>query len=66
MKTVKVIELIGSSDVSWEEAAQNALRDASKTVRNIVGLDIINQTAKVKDGRIVRYNTSLKIAFEVE
>jgi flavin-binding protein dodecin len=64
--TIKVIEVIGSSDRSWEAAAQNAVTDASKTVRNIVGLDIINQTANVEDGKIVKFKTSLKLAFEVE
>jgi flavin-binding protein dodecin len=64
--TVKIIEVIGSSEHSWEEAAQNAVTDASKTVRNIVGLDIINHTAKVEGGKIVMYKTSLKLAFEVE
>jgi flavin-binding protein dodecin len=64
--TIKIIEVIGSSDRSWEEAAQRAVADASKTVRGIVGADVINQTAKVKDGKIIRFKTTLKLAFEVE
>jgi flavin-binding protein dodecin len=64
--TVKIIEVIGSSEKSWEEAAQNAVADATKSVRNIVGLDVINQTAKVKDGKISRFKTTMKLAFEVE
>jgi flavin-binding protein dodecin len=65
-KTVKIIEVIGSSEKSWEEAAENAVADATKSVRNIVGLDVINQTAKVKDGKISRFKTTMKLAFEVE
>lgn len=64
--TVKIIEVIGSSEKSWEDAAENAVVDASKTIRGIVGLDVINQTAKVEDGKIKKFKTTLKIAFEVE
>ncbi len=63
---VKVIELIGESPNSWEEAAKNAIDKASETIKNIVGLDVIHFTAKIKDNKIVGYRANVKIAFVVE
>lgn len=61
----KVIELVGKSDKSWEDAAANAVKAASRTLHNITGVEVMNMTAKVKDGRIVEYKTTVKIAFAV-
>ncbi|MCX6655109.1 MAG: dodecin family protein [Candidatus Bathyarchaeota archaeon] len=46
MTVVKIVELIGSSPKSWEEAAINAVKEAAKTVRNIKGVDVKRFTAK--------------------
>ena len=66
MSTVKIIELIGSSDKSWEEAAANAVREASETVSNIVGVEVTAQTAKVSGNHITEYRTTVKVAFKVK
>jgi hypothetical protein len=66
MTVVKIIELIGSSPISWSEAAQNAVTDAAKTVRNIKGVHVKRCTAKVKDNKIVEYSANVKIAFIVD
>jgi flavin-binding protein dodecin len=66
MSVVKVIELIGESPNSWEEATQNAIDVAAKTLRGIVGVDIDHFTAKVKDNKIVAFRANLKIAFKYE
>jgi len=63
---VKILELIGSSEKSWEDAVQEALKDAAKTVRNIVGVDVLGFKADVKNGKITRYKAHVKIAFTVE
>ena len=63
---VKVIELIGNSPEGWEEAVRSAVREAAKTVRNIVGVEVVGMTAKVRDGDIVEYRANVKIAFVVE
>ncbi len=63
---VKVIELIGESPNSWEEAAKNAIEKAAETIKNIVGLDVIHFTAKIKDNKIVAYRANVKVAFVVE
>ena len=66
MTVVKIIELIGSSTIGWSEAAQNAVTEAAKTVKNVKGVHVKRCTAKVKDNKIVEYNTNVKIAFIVE
>ena len=66
MSVVKVIELIGESPNSWEEATQNALTVASKTLRGIVGIDVDHFTAKVKENKIVAYRANVKVAFRYE
>jgi flavin-binding protein dodecin len=66
MTVVKIIELIGSSPNGWTEAAQNAVTEAAKTVKNIKGVHVKRCTARVKDNKIVEYNADVKIAFIVE
>jgi len=60
---VKIIELVGSSTKGWKEAAESALMEAAKTVRNIVGMDIAGWTAKVEENKIASYKANVKIAF---
>ena len=66
MTVVKIIELIGSSPNSWSEAAQNAVTEAAKTIKNIKGVHVKRCTAKVTNNKIVEYNVNVKIAFTVE
>jgi flavin-binding protein dodecin len=65
-KVVKVIELIGSSPESWKEAVKNAVEEASKTLENIVGVDVQGCSGVIKNGKIVEYRANVKIAFVVE
>jgi flavin-binding protein dodecin len=64
----KIIELVGSSDKSWQDAAQVALNEAKKTIHGITGVKVGDMTAKVdpNSGNIIEYHTSVKIAFGVE
>ncbi|WP_422443853.1 dodecin family protein [Thermoanaerobacterium sp. DL9XJH110] len=64
--TVKVIEVVGESKNSWQEAVENAVRDASKTIRNITGVEVLNNTANVNNGKIVEYKADVAIAFKVD
>ena len=63
---VKVVELIGASPDGWKEAAENALEEAAKTVRNIKALHLKRCTAKVVNNKIVEYRAVVKVAFVVE
>ena len=66
MTVIKIIELIGSSPNSWSEAAQNAVTEASKTIKNIKGLHIKRCTAKIQNNKIIEYNADVKVSFVVE
>ena len=62
---VKVIEVVGVSPDSWSDAARQAVAQASSTIENIVGLDVVHSTAKVSDGLISEYHVNVKLAFVV-
>lgn len=64
--TVKVIELVGNSTESWEDAAQNALDDAEETLEELSGIEIVSQTADVEDGQIQRYKTTVHLSFALQ
>ena len=66
MSVVKIIELVSTSPKSWEDAVRQALEDASKTVRNIVGIDVVGFKVIVENGRITGFRTNVKVAFLVE
>ena len=66
MAVLKVIEVLANSDKSWEDAAKNALDQASKSVKNIRSIYINEQSATVKDGKIDNYRVNVKITFEVQ
>jgi dodecin len=63
---VKVIEIIGISSKSFDDAIIQALKKASKTLKGITGFEVIKHLASVKDGKITRYKVNLKLAFPVE
>ncbi|MFX0068304.1 MAG: dodecin family protein [Promethearchaeota archaeon] len=66
MPVIKIIELVGASGKSWQEAVDNAIMEASKTIRNIRGIDVVGWTGKVEGKKIVEYRANVKIAFLVE
>ncbi len=63
---LKVIEILASSSKSWEDAAANAVADASKSLRGIRSINITNQSAIVENGTIIEYRINCKISFEIE
>jgi flavin-binding protein dodecin len=63
---VRVVELVGVSDKSWSDAAQQVVARASETIRHITGVDVLHSSAVVKEGRIVEYRVNVKVAFIVE
>lgn len=65
MGVVKVIELVGTSRHNWTDAVDNAVTEASKTVEDILGVEVTNFTANIDNGRIVEYKSDVKIAFHV-
>ncbi|MGB7785383.1 MAG: dodecin family protein [Salinimicrobium sp.] len=65
MATMKVIEVMSNSDQSWEQAVKNAVKDASKSVKNIRSVYVKDQTANVSGDNITDYRVIVKITFEV-
>ncbi len=66
MAVLKVIEVLANSDKSWEDAAKNAVAQASKSVKNIRSVYINEQSATVEDGKMVNFRVNVKITFEVQ
>jgi dodecin len=64
----EVVELVGSSDKSWEDAAQTAVKEAVKTIRNVHAIEVLDITAQVdpNTGNIKEYRLGIKLAFGVE
>ena len=65
-KIVKVIEILSESPKSWEEASQNVVAEASKTLRNIRSVYIKEFSASVDGKKITSYRVNAKVTFEME
>jgi flavin-binding protein dodecin len=65
MAILKVIEVLANSDKSWEEATANAVKHASKTVKNIRSVYVNEMSATVKDGGVSEFRVNVKLTFEV-
>jgi dodecin len=63
---VKVIEVLSQSPKSWEDAAQGAVNEASKTLRNIRSIYVKELTAEVENGKISNYRVNAKVSFDLE
>jgi flavin-binding protein dodecin len=64
----KIIELVGSSDKSWEDAAQVAVGEARKTLHGINGIEVGDMTATVdpNTGKISQFRAGIKLSFGIE
>lgn len=59
----KVIEVVGSSEVSWEDAAKKAVDAASKSLADLRVAEVVSQDIKIEDGNIIAYRTKLSLSF---
>ena len=66
MSVSKVIEILAHSPESWEDAAQKAVDEAAKSVKNIKTVWITDKSCKVENNKIVEYWVRAKISFTVE
>lgn len=66
MSIVKVIEIMSNSTKSWEDAAQNAVNHAAKSLRNIKSLWIHEQSAVISNNKIIEYRVNVKLSFEID
>jgi dodecin len=65
-RVVKVMELMSQSPQSWEDAAQGAVKEATKTLRNIRSIYVKEFTAEVDSGKITNYRINAKVTFDLE
>lgn len=66
MSVLKVIEIMANSPESWEDAAQKAVDEATKSVKNIQSVWVKEQTCNVENGKIKEFRVNVKITFTVE
>jgi dodecin len=66
MAVINTIELEGISDRSWGDAAREALREASRTIRQINRLEVLGTSTRVDGGQIAEYRTQVRLFFQVE
>ncbi|MBC7074778.1 MAG: dodecin domain-containing protein [Syntrophomonadaceae bacterium] len=60
---VKVAEFVGESEKNWQNAVENAVSEASRSLNNITGVEVYNLTADCQDNKIVEYKANIKIAY---
>ncbi len=66
MAILKVIEILGDSTKSWEDATAKAVKKASKSIKDIRSAFVQSQSVTVKDGKVKDYRVNLKITFLVK
>jgi flavin-binding protein dodecin len=62
----KVIELVGSSEESWEKAAANAVELAAKSLRDLRIAEVVQLDVQIEDGKVLTYRTKVKLSFKYE
>lgn len=60
----KIIELVGTSDISWEEAARNAIETANKSLKDLRIAEIKKLDMKIEDGKVMAYRARIKLSFK--
>ena len=66
MSVYKVVELIGSSSVSWEEAAKQAVETAAKSLRDLRVAEVVELDLKIENGKVTAYRAKVKVSFKYE
>ena len=66
MAVLKELELMANSTKSWEDAAQQAVKEASKSLHNIKSVYIKDHSAAVVDNKITEYRATVKLTFELD
>jgi flavin-binding protein dodecin len=62
----KIIELVGTSDTSWEDAAANAVSRASQTLRDLRIAEVVAMDMHIEEGKITCYRTKVKLSFKFQ
>jgi flavin-binding protein dodecin len=62
----KIVELVGTSDSSWEDAAKNAVETASKTLKDLRIAEVTKLDLRVENGKVVAYRARVNLSFKYE
>ena len=62
----KIIELVGSSPTSWEEAAKNAVETAGKTLKNLRIAEVTQMDMKIENGKVTAYRAKVNLSFKYQ
>lgn len=62
----KVIEIVGSSTVSSDEAIKNAINQASKTLKNLNWFEVVETRGHIADGKVAHFQVTIKVGFRIE
>jgi len=62
----KIIDIVGTSDIHFSDAAKNAVDEAAKTVRGIKRAEVTKLDLKVENDKVLKYRAEMRIAFEIE
>ncbi len=66
MAVARVTRLTASSPTSWQDAVQEAIDRANKTLRGLTGLEVVSEKAKIVDGKITEYRVTIDVTFVLE
>ena len=64
--TYKLIELVGTSKESFEDAVNNAVKEAAKTIKNMAWLEVVEQRGHIADGEVSEYQVKVKLSFKIK
>jgi flavin-binding protein dodecin len=64
--TYKVTELVGTSPVSFAEAAKAAVAEAAKTLRHMAWFEVVEERGRIADGKVQEFQVTLKVGFKIE
>ena len=66
MAVARVTKIIGSSSKGWQEAVDEAMKRANRTLRGVTGLHVLEMKAQVQDGKIKEYRATVEVTFILE
>lgn len=66
MSVYKLIELVGTSELSWEDAAKKAVETASSSLRDLRIAEVTDLDLQIDDGKVVAYRAKVKVSFKHE
>ncbi len=64
--TYKIVELVGTSPVSFAEAVKAAVAEASKTIRHMDWFEVVEERGRIADGQVQEFQVTVKVGFKIE